>query len=662
MKTGPGAWFVQTGCFVCHSISALGVKSAAQIGPDLSTAVEDVQSRFGRTIDDFLREPDRHDVGRAVAPDHPDARAEGRRDREAARGVRGVPEAASAQADAGRRASRQRVQKEHDHDGAEHVRDHAGRPRIVAAARWSPAGARRARQRAQGAAAGVVRHRPSPPRRPTSRPATSTSTTCSRRAATRARSTSTACRRCATSRRFPVFTPYPATGYGFDDDSKKMLGDLTWGDAHHPALSETKGDYDGRWLFINEMNGRVARIDLRDFKTKQILGPVPERLGQPRLVVRHAEHRIRDDGVALLDSDPEGHRRAASTSTPPNTRASSRAIKIDPKSGEMSLGWEILMPPFDYDLGDAGKLASDGWVFLTSYNTERATGKLEVTAIAARPRLHRGGRLARGREGRRRGQGRHDRRRQGARSEEGARASSTCMPCGKSPHGVDVSPDGKYIIGSGKLPGRHDGVQLREDPDRDPQQGLHGRRRRHPGPQVRVDQGRRSAGGPRPAAHAVRPGRLRLHVAVRRQRDRQVEARHVGSRRQDPDVVLDRPPDGRRGRHGQPGRQVPGRRSTSCRTAGTCRRAVAAGVVAARRHLRREDEAALRRVHRARAALRADHQGRQDPADRGVSEGREQAPAGGLGREGRRRHAPGQQGHRQDGRRALDASRRRRSK
>jgi len=57
MRTGPGGWFVQTGCFVCHSISALGVKSPAQIGPDLSNAVEDVQSRFGRTIDDFLREP-----------------------------------------------------------------------------------------------------------------------------------------------------------------------------------------------------------------------------------------------------------------------------------------------------------------------------------------------------------------------------------------------------------------------------------------------------------------------------------------------------------------------------------------------------------------------------------------------------------------------------
>ena len=57
MKTGPGAWFVKTGCFVCHSISSLGVTSPAQIGPDLSTAVEDVQARFGVTIDDFIRAP-----------------------------------------------------------------------------------------------------------------------------------------------------------------------------------------------------------------------------------------------------------------------------------------------------------------------------------------------------------------------------------------------------------------------------------------------------------------------------------------------------------------------------------------------------------------------------------------------------------------------------
>jgi cytochrome c551/c552 len=57
MREGPGAWFVKTGCFVCHSISVYGVKSPAQIGPDLSTAVDDVQTRFGRTLDDFIAQP-----------------------------------------------------------------------------------------------------------------------------------------------------------------------------------------------------------------------------------------------------------------------------------------------------------------------------------------------------------------------------------------------------------------------------------------------------------------------------------------------------------------------------------------------------------------------------------------------------------------------------
>jgi cbb3-type cytochrome oxidase cytochrome c subunit len=57
MRTGPGAYFVQTGCFVCHSVAVYGVRSPAQIGPDLSIAVADVQSRFGRTVDDFFMDP-----------------------------------------------------------------------------------------------------------------------------------------------------------------------------------------------------------------------------------------------------------------------------------------------------------------------------------------------------------------------------------------------------------------------------------------------------------------------------------------------------------------------------------------------------------------------------------------------------------------------------
>jgi cytochrome c2 len=57
MLNGPGAFFVKKNCFVCHSVSTLGIEAAAQIGPDLALAVQDVQSRFGRTVEDFLAKP-----------------------------------------------------------------------------------------------------------------------------------------------------------------------------------------------------------------------------------------------------------------------------------------------------------------------------------------------------------------------------------------------------------------------------------------------------------------------------------------------------------------------------------------------------------------------------------------------------------------------------
>jgi nitrous-oxide reductase len=248
----------------------------------------------------------------------------------------------------------------------------------------------------------------------------------------------------------PVFTPYPATGYGFDDDSRKMLGELRWGDAHHPALSETRGEYDGRWLFINEMNGRIARIDLRDFKTKQILGPVPNLHGNhaSSFVTPNTEYAV----MATRFSRPVPHRAVGIDKYATEYKGIIAGVRIDPQTGEMSLGWQILMPPFDFDIGDAGKLVSDGWLFVTSYNTERATGKLEVTAsqrdqdyIAAVDWRAAEKAIADGK----------------GDVIDGVKVLDPkkvpgivyLMPCGKSPHGVDVSPDGRWIVGSGKLQG-----------------------------------------------------------------------------------------------------------------------------------------------------------------------------------------------------------------
>lgn len=51
------ALFLEKGCPNCHSITAVGVKSSSEVGPDLSLAYEDVQSRFGVKLEEFLPNP-----------------------------------------------------------------------------------------------------------------------------------------------------------------------------------------------------------------------------------------------------------------------------------------------------------------------------------------------------------------------------------------------------------------------------------------------------------------------------------------------------------------------------------------------------------------------------------------------------------------------------
>lgn len=52
-----GEIFVRKGCPQCHSISAFGIKSPTEVGPDLTAAYDDVQTRFGLKLDQFFAAP-----------------------------------------------------------------------------------------------------------------------------------------------------------------------------------------------------------------------------------------------------------------------------------------------------------------------------------------------------------------------------------------------------------------------------------------------------------------------------------------------------------------------------------------------------------------------------------------------------------------------------
>jgi nitrous-oxide reductase len=247
----------------------------------------------------------------------------------------------------------------------------------------------------------------------------------------------------------PVFTPEPAKGYGYDEETKALLGGYTWGDAHHPGLSETDGDYDGRWLFINDNpNARIARIDLKSFTTKEIFGPIPNLSGAhaspfptPNTEYVFAASRFSIPIPRYTPARVEDYAK--------DFKGVIAGVKVS-SEGHMSLGFEILTPPFDWDLADAGKGPSHGWQFFTCYNSEMAYDSLEIKASqnemdyvaavdwrAAQKAVDEGKADMIG----------------GAPVLDPNKVKGIIylLPTPKSPHGVDVDPSGQWICASGKL-------------------------------------------------------------------------------------------------------------------------------------------------------------------------------------------------------------------
>jgi nitrous-oxide reductase len=279
-------------------------------------------------------------------------------------------------------------------------------------------------------------------------------------------------------RTIAVFTPEPWQGYGYGADwseealNEPMIGGspdaLRWGDSHHPALSETDGKYDGRFLYINDRaHGRIGMIDLADFRTKQVL-QVPNIqtshggiFATPDTRYVHIASKVpalkgwdaKKGGQITLKDHLERF--------PDLYRGYSTFLRVDQQTGRMNLkeSFQVELPPYTQDLADAGKGPSYGFAFINSYNVEMATGgtaegkppievgasqldfdylhivnwkKAEELIAAGKYTEVNGIRVI---------------------SLETAAAEGVLFlaPEPRSPHGVDIAPKGDYITVSGKL-------------------------------------------------------------------------------------------------------------------------------------------------------------------------------------------------------------------
>ncbi len=271
----------------------------------------------------------------------------------------------------------------------------------------------------------------------------------------------------------PVFSQNPENGWGYSEETKPMLntsyGFVPWDDSHHPDISQTNGELDGRWVFINGNNTpRIARIGLESFKTEEII-EIPNSAGNhsSSFITENTEYVV----AGTRFSVPVPQKDMSIKDYKGNFKGALTFISVDQETGRMGIKFQLMMPGFNYDLSHPGRDKSHGWFFFTTYNTEEAHSLLEVNAsqndkdfIAAvnwkkiEEYVNNGG-----------GKKVPARYAHNILDEHTHTATSTMLtevltvnpmdvpgavyflPTPKSPHGCDVDPTGEYIVGNGKL-------------------------------------------------------------------------------------------------------------------------------------------------------------------------------------------------------------------
>src|SRR5690606_6869988 len=273
----------------------------------------------------------------------------------------------------------------------------------------------------------------------------------------------------------PVFSVDPEKGYGYSEESKPMLntsnGFIPWDDLHHIAISTTNGEHDGRWVFGNANNTpRIARIDLKTFKTAEIL-EIPNSAGNHSspFITENSEYIVAGTRFSVPMDDKNGD--VPIDTYKENFKGTVSFISIAPEDGNMKLAFQLVLPGMNFDLSHAGKGPSKDWFFFSTYNSEQAFSLLEVNASKQDKDFILAVNWKKVEEYVKAGKGRkqtvkyaHNKFDEHTHTATSTMLTETTIidykdfpdivyliPCPKSPHGTDVDPSGEYIVGSGKL-------------------------------------------------------------------------------------------------------------------------------------------------------------------------------------------------------------------
>jgi nitrous-oxide reductase len=271
--------------------------------------------------------------------------------------------------------------------------------------------------------------------------------------------------------RIPVFNRCSATGWGQTNESLKILTENQLpaekeflkdkglihmnGDTHHPHMSFTDGTYDGRYIFVNDKaNTRVARVRCDIMKVDKIItvpnaadihGLRPQKFPRTGYIFANGEHRVPlpNDGTGDMEDPTKYH-----------------AIFSGIDGDTMDVKWQVMV---DGNLDNVDADYQGKYAIASCYNSEEGVTLADMTSAEADWAVVFD--IAAIEAGVKAGDFKTFEGKTPVLDGRKGSKYTRYIPIPNSPHGVNATPDGKYMMINGKLSPTVSIIELSRLPD-----------------------------------------------------------------------------------------------------------------------------------------------------------------------------------------------------